>query len=281
MNFKIKGLFLTLSLLLFSYTLSIEAKSIVKIGKDMEVASKTFINNIILIGGDIDFNGTARGNIISVGGSVKLGPESRVYGKAVAIGGKVYKNPGAQLQDEIVEVDIKDITCTTTSLEKKGCGIGSLIFKIISFLAFAAIALFTIAFLPGHIDAISDIIEKKTLKSLMMALFGIALIIPVLIILVISIAGIVLIPLEFMFISIAFIAGYTACARSIGKRIIKALNKPDTTMFKETITGLIALLLTGFIPVIGPAVKIAAALTGFGAVNMLLLSNLKKHIIKK
>ena len=56
----------------------------------------------VAIMGDIIVDGTVKGDVVSVGGGVKLGEDASVAGDAVAIGRGLYRHPNAVVKGETV-----------------------------------------------------------------------------------------------------------------------------------------------------------------------------------
>ena len=56
----------------------------------------------VAIFGNIVMDGTASGDVVSVGGGIKLGEDSNVSGDAVAIGQGLYRHPNAIVKGETV-----------------------------------------------------------------------------------------------------------------------------------------------------------------------------------
>jgi hypothetical protein len=94
-------------------------------------------------------------------------------------------------------------------------------------LGFFLIALFIVAVMPAAVGNISFQIEKNAPRTIFWCFFGAVMIFPIVFFLIISIAGIVMIPIYFIFIGFSMMLGYIAVAQLIGKRISITLRRPN------------------------------------------------------
>ncbi len=239
----------------------------VHIGDDVLVEAGEEVGSAVSIGGDVRVHGSVRNGVVSVGGSVFLGPGAVVNGDVTTIGGMVVKQDGAVVSGDINTYDTTRITSffrrppPSGWKEDRGMPFMPGMFP---FLGFLALALIVVALLPDRVDLISSTIKYHTGKSLLWGIIGTLLIFPVALVLVISLVGIILIPLEILVVSIAFFLGSVAVVRIIGEKIIATVKKSGSPMVIETLVGSVVLWATGLIPVVGWLVISAASVIGFG-----------------
>lgn len=79
-------------------------RAVVSIGGSVRVDGEV-LEDAVAIGGPVRVNGTVSGTAVSVGNSVYLGPEAKV-GDVVAVGGRVHREPGAEVYGQVNEVAI-------------------------------------------------------------------------------------------------------------------------------------------------------------------------------
>lgn len=239
----------------------------VHIGDDVLVETGEEVGSAVSIGGDVRVYGSVRNRVVSVGGSVFLGPEALVDGDVTTIGGMVVKQEGAVVTGDINTYDTSRITSFFKRPQPSGWKDDRempFMPGMFPFLGFLALALIVVALLPDRIDLISSTIRYHTGKSLLWGIIGTLLIFPVALVLVISLVGIILIPLEILVVAIAFFLGSVAMARIIGEKIITTIRKSGSPMVIETLVGSVVLWATGLIPLVGWMVISAAAVMGFG-----------------
>jgi hypothetical protein len=60
--------------------------------------------DVVVIGGRSDIDGEVRGNVVTIGGAMRLGPRADVRGDAVAIWSRIDRAEGAQVGGEYVDI---------------------------------------------------------------------------------------------------------------------------------------------------------------------------------
>lgn len=240
----------------------------IHIGDDVIVEGGEEVGSAVSIGGNVRVYGSVRSAVVSVGGSVYLGPRAVVEGDVTAIGGMVVKQEGAQVAGSINTIDTSRVTsyfkdASPSRWDGDGEGL-SFMTGLFPFLGFLALALIVVALIPDKVDHISSTIRYSTGKSLLWGVIGTLLIFPVALVLIISLVGIILIPLELLVVAIAFFLGYVAVVRLIGEKIFAAVKKREAPMVFETLVGSIVLWAAGLVPYVGWMVMSAASVIGFG-----------------
>ena len=273
---KLLGYILVLALVFgFRSLAGAEDRTIVKFWSDLVVEQAMRVRDAVVIGGHITVNGVVEHDVVAVGGSVMLGPESVVGRNVVSLGGAIDKSEGAEVQGDIVEVNIPALASGLTSVFRdnwQGLRWAFQILALIAFIGFLALALLVIALLPKPVGLVSAAVENNTLKAALWGLLGMVMIVPLAIFLAVSVVGLVLMPLYGFLVACAFLAGYIAVAHLIGKKIMTALKRPDQPMLWETFLGLIVLWAIGWVPIVGWMVNGVAGLLGLGGVIACLIS---------
>ena len=248
---------------------AVEGSSMITVGNDLVVKAGAEVKRAVSIGGDVKVYGRVRHEVVSVGGSVYLGPASEVQGDVVSIGGTVDREPGAMVGGEVTIIDAEGITSRLSRIPGKTLedmqGLWET-FGWVSSLGFFLIALLVSAVMPAGVGAVSLQIENNTLRTILWGLIGMALAVPLVFALFISIVGIMMIPALVLFLGCAVSFGYIAAARLVGKRIALSLRKPNRPIVVETLIGLTVFLLIGFIPLAGWFIRGIALFLGFGGV---------------
>lgn len=249
----------------------------VKFGSNLVVEQGTRVGDAVAIGGDIQVRGTVSGNAVTVGGSIFMSPTGVIQGDAVSVGGRIEKPAGARIGRDIVELNIPGLASILAFLPDDGWRQALRVTRWITLAGFVFLSLLLVAIIPGPFNAISDRIGNNFLKVFLAGIGGVILIIPMAVVLLISVVGIVIIPVEAALVGGAFFVGYIAMARFIGARLTHALKQHDWGILWETLVGMIALWIVGWIPFIGFLLKGFAALIGFGGVIMSLFLVIRKQ----
>ncbi|MBT3261079.1 hypothetical protein HOC37_06305 [bacterium] len=260
--------FLFFSILGFSIQ-TVQAESVydlVKFGKDIKINQNMRVGDAVAIGGNIDVNGIVEGNVVCIGGDIQLGPDALIAGKIVSIGGTINKEQGSEVIQKVIEINVPMIRQMTAYSQSHTLGASILLFKLVSFLSFLALAMILVILIPKILQNINHQIHTHALRTIIWGTIGTLLIIPTIIFLILSVFGIVLIPLEIIFIAASFFIGYVALSSIIGEKICHYFRKNKIHLIWQTILGLIVLGLLSWVPIFGPIIKIISFLFGFGGV---------------
>ncbi len=139
-------------------------------------------------------------------------------------------------------------------------------FKILNFVGFLFLALLVVIFFEKYLFKVAHVIEKKPWYSFFMGLLGLVLIVPIALLLVISIIGIFLIPIEVITILLMFLLGYISFAYLLGHKIFVHLKKQDSLAIWKVLIGVTVLWFICWIPIIGWLIKLIIMILGFGGV---------------
>jgi hypothetical protein len=280
---KIKFIFFIATALVVLSTVAAKAENIIKVGADVTIEEGMKIKNAVVIDGQITVNGLVEKNVITIGGSVVLTSKAVVRGNILCIGGVIARGRDAQVFGNTKEINSSNITEAISSFFRGDADEWSAVFTAI-FLYFYAI-IFIMAVLmaiifPSFLTALKQSIQKNKAKSFLCGLFIALMIAPFFIMLVISLIGIYLIPLIFAVLIAAFLLGYIAAGAMLGEFILtKANHGFRKSLIKETILGLVLLLIIGWIPYIGWLIKLLVIIIGLGGVFVAALNRKRRVTI--
>lgn len=245
---------LILATIILGGLLFAEVPTLFRIGEPIKVDAGTTVDSVLAIGGPVVIEGAVLHDVVAVGGSVNLGEKSIIFGDLVTIGGKVTQTLGARVlkQNKIVVV----------AQEHQPFHF----FRWVSF-GWGMLALILIALFPTYIGRMATDIETKPVLMLLSGALASILIVPVAVLLVITLVGIVLIPLELAGVGVMAILGASAIAQLLGKKLLNAFRAKDIPIIVEALVGLVALWLIGLVPFVGAAVKVVLGCAGLGAVS--------------
>ncbi len=253
----------------------VDARNIIKIGKDINISEGQKVDNAIAIAGQITVNGLVENNVLTVGGSVVLTNAAVVRGNVICIGGVVVQGNGAQVFGNITEVNSSNISTALSSAFFGDMDAWTWLVDIIYFCFFAMIlmlALFMAVLFPRPLNAIANSIHDNKAKSFFWGALGTLMIAPFFMLLILSFIGIPLIPLIFSAILLAFMFGFIAVSALLGKFILtKAFPRHKQSLVRETLLGLILWWIIGWMPFyIGMVIKAGVITIGFGGVLLTL-----------
>ena len=248
----------------------------VRIGGDVVVEKGMTVKDAVAVGGNVTVNGVVNKSAVAVGGSVFLGPDAVVRKDVVFIGGVIEKQEGARIGGDIVEMSIPGLKAILPYLYEETPVGWLVVFEIITFAGLLALALLIVAIIPGPVGLISENVRQNLLKVTLSGILGVLVIVPLAIFLMITVIGIPLVALEVLLVGGAMLVGYIAMAQFVGDRLAAAIKRPGLNILWVTVLGLILLWAIGWVPFLGPVVKSAATLLGFGAVLVTLFSSISQ-----
>jgi len=251
-------------------TVFAENRNVIKIARDLTIEEGTQIRNAIVIGGQITVDGHVENHVVVIGGSIVLTNTAVIGGNTISIGGVVAMGRGAEVQGDIIEINLDTISeAMSNALSDEWEG-WSWIFAMVSlfiFVGFLAFSLLIVHFIPTPIRIVSKAVREIPLKVVTWGIGGLVMVVPLFVLLAISVIGIVLIPLEVALVLCAVIIGFIAVSQLIGEALFTFLKRHDQNMMlRETIWGLIILWVIGWIPFLGLTIKVLAIVFGMGGV---------------
>ena len=258
--------------IMFSPALAAE-DTIVRLGSDIVIEPGVEVEGVVSIGGSVRVYGQVTRNVIVVGGSVFLGEDAVVSGDVVSVGGPVVRQTGAQVHGKITAVETPWISSVFSGFVFPEL---PRMHGLLPFIGFLLIAVCIVALIPSSVGFISFNLEYDALKAFAWGVLGTVLVLPLVFIFIISIVGIVLIPILMILVVCAYLLGYVAVSQLVGKKITIAVKKPNKPIILETLLGVIVLSGIGLIPFLGWLVKTLAAITGFGSVISSIISRRRK-----
>jgi hypothetical protein len=227
--------------------------------------------SVVAILGDATLEGGARaGEVVAILGDVKIGPGAIVAGDATSVGGKIEVDPGADVGGEQVSVPVPGFSDVTWSLGPSllwGHADSPLLAVaqvLARFALYFALGLLLLALFPRRVEAVAASMVSDPLRAVLVGLLG-TVAMPVLsVLLVVTLIGALLVPVQVLGILAAGVLGYTALAFHIGRSLPIRIQK-GTAALQLAIGTAIVVTLTE-IPVLGWLVWIAGWLLVFGAV---------------
>lgn len=242
--------------------------------------------NIAVAGGNVDIFAPVAGNIRAgvgnlniantVGGNIEAGVGNLRLSSAAAVAGNLTYwsdeeaviSPEASISGEVQRNEVQKPEVSQRGAQAFITGFD--IFTTgLSFVTTLVIGALLIYFLPKFHASVVNTIETRTLFSLAIGFLGLILIPILAVTLMITVVGI---PLGILLFILYFLLMYISriyVMSWVGEKVVKNASPLGTF-----VVGLVIYYLVGIIPILGPMVKFAAVLIGFGALLMS-LNNLR------
>jgi len=244
--------------------------SIVRFGEDAEVPQGTTVDtNVVVFNGNATVRGRVRENVVVIMGDIYLEQEAVVDGNVVAVGGRVIKSPTARIGGENVSLGAGNFRFMPHMNFSFGrhVGVGS-VWRLLS-IVFLGCVLYWL--LPAPVVKVAGTASADPLKSVLYGLLGYLAVIPLTIMLIITIVGIMALPLLWASVFAGRFLGQVALGLLAGKLIAERLNLSSSGV-AHVLLGLLTLGLFTLIPVVGGLMSLFYSLLGFGAVVWTLLA---------
>ena len=264
--------FLILSVMIVFKSSIVFAAENVLHGQDTVLPEKQRVENVVIIGGNATIYGSVRDAVIVLNGDLNIKSSARIKGLVLVIGGKIIQEPGAQLTDNVLNINFNQ--ATANSLFIGGIFVaGAWFFRFI--LSMMLIILPVITFLMAK-DRLEPFVSVARLSLRRAFLIGVViniLFIAICILLSITIIGIPIVVLLLLFTLFVFLVGFTAVSQIVSEWIPGISDKPA---WLKVLGG--ALLLTAGInfPLIGVILLLSLFWVSLGSVTLLFLGK-RKH----
>ena len=196
-------------------------------------------SDVVVFGGTARIEGRVEGDVVSIGGSVELGPGAHVTGDVAVVGGALHRDPGAIVDGDVSEVGIGQAVLGGVERSREAAGWVSPFTPLRRFLDYAGLATTTARTLalmllacvlllvaPRMVERIGDRAFAEPVKAGLVGFLLELIFVPVLVasilLLVITIVGIpllALLPVALLAVVIVLLAGFTAVARRVGEAV--------------------------------------------------------------
>jgi MFS family permease len=269
--------------LIFLIAPSVNAKNIIKFGKDINIGNDQIVNNAVAIAGQITVSGLVENDVVTVGGSIVLTNSAVVRGDVICIGGVVVQGNGAQVFGNLTEVNSSNISTALSSAFFGDMDAWTWLVDIIYFCFFTMLlmlALLMAVLFPRPLNAIVNSIQGHKTKSFFWGALATLMIAPSFMLLVFSFIGIPLIPLAFAALLLAFMFGFIGVSAILGNFVLtKIFHRQKKSLVGETLLGLILWWFIGWMPFyIGMVIKTVVITIGFGGVFMAIFYHRYHHV---
>ena len=273
----------------------------VRIGGSVTVEEGELISgDAVAIGGSADVAGEVEGNVVAIGGSIMLGPRSRVLGDVVVIGGSLQRAPGAHVSGRVKELGWGMMAADRYmppawfgNWWQRGLGSTFALASTLTRLAVLCLfAMLVVLFGDGYLERVAARARVEPFKAGAIGFLAQLLFVPLLVItiivLVVTIIGIpLLVFIPFLVIGFGLVAlvGFAAVARDLGRWVVGRFGWAELGPFGTTLLGIVTILspllaarlialigipfpITTSLVLLGVCVEYLAWTVGFGAVAL-------------
>jgi len=240
--------------------------------------------DVVIVGGEVEIEGTVTGDVAVLGGSLELGASSVIEGDVVAFG-RIRRHPEAEIHGNMIEGEkigtsfkylptiINGASGTVqhplppTASRTDGLGWGIRLLRALgTIVALLIVAALAVVLLPDTVDRMTDVMSGSALLSLGVGLLTILLsmvLLPLLVLICIGIPVAIVLALALM---IAGLVGWVAAGKVIGQKVLQVLHAGGQTPLVEVLVGVFLISVLAQVECAGPILSIALLGWGLGAV---------------
>jgi hypothetical protein len=251
------------------------SRDIVRFGGEARVAEgEVVFGDVVVLGGRGRIDGEVRGNVVSIGGALRLGPKADIRGDTVAIWSNLDRSPGARIGGELVDIGAGTVgPLQFPSFRRQFPRFPNFLGLFATLLRLGLLLMLGwlfVAVARGPVQRIADRAAAEPIKAGLVGLLVEVLFLPILIVvtvlLAISIIGIpllALVPLAILLMVLVLVAGFTAIALRVGQWVGRfGSNRPEP----YTAVALGTILLLSLAVMARLAFLAGGLVTGFGIV---------------
>jgi hypothetical protein len=207
----------------------------------------TIAGDVALLGGTLTVDGDIEGDVLVLGGRLRLEPGSLVMGDVRSVGGDV-ETMGATVTGEILSLSVGEPAAGDVTADVRdsrvdrhdewdrerrrdrgffgsiahnvGRTFSDLVGTVVWIVGLTLLGAAFVYFAPGRLEAIASEARADVLRSFGVGLAGQLLFFPILLLLVVLIVTWLVVPFYLIAIAVAVPAGYLAVARGLGEAVV-------------------------------------------------------------
>jgi hypothetical protein len=250
---------------------SMARHQLVAIGRDLIVDGEAE-GDVAAVEGSVEISGRVTGDVVVLGGDVRLLPTARVGGDVSALGGVIRAAPGARVEGRMVSYPTAS-SAWVSLLEGPSLGLGfasRLVVgaKLALLAAWAALLLLFFAASGREVLGTADGVRREPLRSFFVGLTGVFALVLTGIFFSAFTGGLVGVPLLVLVVLLAMILklwGMVAVFYALGEWLARRVFRRRPRPLNAATLGLLVMGMIKFLPWIGVWAWTAATLIGIGA----------------
>jgi hypothetical protein len=250
---------------------SVAREQLVAIGRDLLIDGQA-LGSVAALNGAVVVTGTVDGDIIVLGGDVRLGPAAQIGGDVSVVGGTIRAAPGARVSGRMVSYPTAS-AASLTLLEWPTLGLSSssaLVVgtKLALLAAWAALLLLLFATSGRQMLETAEGVSREPFRSFFVGLTGVLALVLTALFFSAFAGGLMGVPLLILVVLLAVILklwGLVAVFLSLGDWLFVHVLRRRARPLNAATLGLLVLGVVKFVPWLGVLAWTAATLIGVGA----------------
>lgn len=250
---------------------SLARHQLVAIGRGLIVDGEAY-GDVAAVEGSVEISGRVTGDVVVLGGDVRLLPTARVGGDVSALGGVIRAAPGARVEGRMVSYPTAS-SAWVTLLEGPSLGLGfasRLVIgaKLALLAAWAALLLLLFAASGRQVLGTADGVRREPFRSFVVGLTGVLALVLTALFFSVFTDGLVGVPMLALVVLLALILklwGMVAVFYALGEWLARRVFHRRPRPLNAATLGLLVMGAVKFLPWIGVWTWMAATLIGIGA----------------
>jgi hypothetical protein len=250
---------------------SLVRHQLVAIGRGLIVDGEAY-GDVAAVEGSVEISGRVTGDVVVLGGDVRLLPTARVGGDVSALGGVIRAAPGARVEGRMVSYPTAS-SAWVTLLEGPSLGLGfasRLVIgaKLALLAAWAALLLLLFAASGRQVLGTADGVRREPFRSFVIGLTGVLALVLTALFFSVFTGGLVGVPMLVLVVLLALILklwGMVAVFYALGEWLARRVFHRRPRPLNAATLGLLVMGAVKFLPWIGVWAWMAATLIGIGA----------------
>ncbi len=233
------------------------------------VEAHEVVAEAVSLTGQVDVYGRVLGNAVGMGADVRVHPGGRVDGDAVSLGGAVRVDEGGAVGGDRVALGGDAATATSAVVTAPSFGdlvvfdqVRDLARRLAVLLSFAGAGVLVVGFWPRQVDQVARLVGERPFWYGIAGAILTGLLSMGALVLAATVIGIPLAALLLLALASAGLLGFVALGRAIGDRFPGLRDRGGWISF---LGGAALLTVVSFLPWVGPALIVLAALPALGA----------------
>jgi cytoskeletal protein CcmA (bactofilin family) len=225
--------------------------------------------SVYLLSGDLQADGTIRGDVSLMAGTLTLGPHARVEGNLKVGAGTLNRSPGAMVVGGVVNGGAG----IAVPLAPAWWNAQSLLAQVFWFpgraLLVALLALLLVRFVPKPTARLGKAVAEHTVIAGALGLLALVVTLSLLVFMAFTIILIPLALLGILMLGVAALYGWIAIGLQVGQALVwlfKWKVRSSVAAFLGTLLFMLAVLGIGYIPIAGSVALVLSAAIGLGGV---------------
>lgn len=213
--------------------------------------------------------GASARQVVAVGGDVEVGPGAVVEQDVISVGGRARVDPEAEVGGSTQSISIPGIPglvgfTTSRFAGETASPLLRVVEVLVQFALLFVLGLLVISFFPRRLEAVAATMVASPWKSVLAGLLGTVALPVLMLLLIVTIVGILLVPVQILAVAAAGVLGVTALAFHLGRSL--PLPEHRRTMVLHLALGTAIFVVLTHIPILGAMIWVATWLLTFGAV---------------